>query len=86
LIPRSAQVHLAAYLFFQIELFLREFVLQFEDLTVSQGVFDGNCHLARGLAEEIDVFGCEGSLCLTHYHQITQCPAATHQRDKTNAL
>src|SRR5206468_8766678 len=53
------EVHLRADFFFQIELFLREFVLELGDLTVGKGVFDGNCDLARGMAEEIDVFGRE---------------------------
>src|SRR5438034_10868337 len=72
--------------FFQIELFLREFVLELGDLTVGKSVFDRNCDLARGLAEEIDVFGREGSLCSTHNHPVPQRTDAIHQRDKTCAL
>src|SRR5207245_872585 len=57
------EVHLAAYLFFQIELFLRKFVLQFRNLTVGKVVFDGNCDLAGGLSEEVYMFCRESFLC-----------------------
>src|SRR5439155_21692564 len=80
------EVHLAAYLFFQIELFLREFVLEFGDLAVGEGVFDGNRDLASGLAEEVDVFGREGPFRYAHNHQVPQRTATIHQRDKTSAL
>src|SRR6266496_2350434 len=69
------EVHLRADFFFQVELFLGEFVLQLGDLTVGQGVFDGNCDLARGLTEEVDVCCRKGSLRFPYNHQVPQRPA-----------
>ena len=56
------EVHFAADLGFQIELFLCEFVLQIGDLTVRECVIDRNRNLLGDLAQEIDLVGGEYGL------------------------
>src|SRR4029077_8700197 len=43
----SFEVHLATDFVLQIQLFLSQLVLQFGDLAIDQGIFDGDCHLPR---------------------------------------
>jgi hypothetical protein len=43
------KIHFAADFIFEIELFLGEFVLKFRDLTIGEGVVDGDRHLPGNL-------------------------------------
>src|ERR1700691_45966 len=43
------KIHFAADFIFEIELFLGEFVLEFRDLTIGEGVVDGDRHLPGNL-------------------------------------
>ena len=55
----SCKVGLAANLIFQVELFLRELVLQVFDFAIGQGILNGDRHLSRRSHQELNIFRVE---------------------------
>src|SRR6185503_19229413 len=76
------EVHLAANLFFEIKLLLGELFFEFGDLTVGQGIFQGDGDLTRRLAEELDLLRDETSLRRVPNGQHSQHSAMARERYK----
>ena len=66
------EVHLAANLFFEIKLLLRQLVLERGDLSVGQRVLDSDRHLLGDLRKQFHVFFGESVFTAAGYVQCSQ--------------
>ena len=65
------EVHLTADLVFEIQLFLRQSVLQVGNLTVRERILHTDCHLIRDLNKEANLVVVE---CVLHPSRDCQYP------------
>src|SRR5260370_18843826 len=74
------EIQLAANFIFQVQLFLGKLVSEIGDLTVGQGVLNGDRDLVCDLAQESDVIGGECILLEAAETQDTKDPVPADQR------
>src|SRR6267154_2989488 len=80
------KIQLAANLFFEIELFLCQFVFEFRDLAVGERIFNGQRDLACYLRKKFRIVLAERIFFLPSKTQYTKCPSAIDQRNNTEGL
>jgi hypothetical protein len=73
------EIHVAADFVFEIELFLRELLFQFENLAVSEAILNGDGYLARCLAEKVDLFRRKRTLELACNYEDSDGPTTAHR-------
>src|SRR5216684_3882591 len=80
------KIQLAANLFFEIELFLCQFVFEFRDLAVGERIFNGQRDLACYLRKKFRIVLAEGIFFLPAKTQYTNCTSTIDQRGNTEGL
>ncbi len=80
------KVHLAANLFFEIQLFLRKLVLESGDLAVGKRVFNCNGDLPRDHGEKLTVVGAERVFLPPAETQNAKRSPPVNQRNETDGL
>src|SRR5580704_9807957 len=72
------ETHIAADFLFEIELLLRQLLLQFRDLAVGKAILNGDGYLTRRIFEKIDLVRQE-SICLPVDRQNADNRPAAHE-------
>src|SRR5439155_18708292 len=80
------KVHLTANFIFQIEFFLREWILERGDLAIGERVLDGNRHLAGNLGQKIDFLLAKSLLRLSAQGQNAEAAMAADEWQEAAGL